>query len=551
LDETDVIKRKWSFVTVIILIVGGVACEPGVAHAATANSDIASETKCKLLVEADFSSIQDAPTQITAAKIVPAEGAEPTYCQVQGYVAPQVGFELRLPTANWNGKFIEIGCGGACGTTGWLFWCPVRRGYACMVSDMGHRGKDQDMLWSYNALPAQLDFDIRGPHVAALAGKAITRHFYNQMSGKAYFMGCSNGGVQALSEAQRFPWDFDGIIDVAGAASYSDLNPDYLWSVRALQELRMVHAAAVARCDLDDGVKDGVIGNPRACKFDPAELICRSGQTSQCLTGTQAEAVRKVYDGPTTSNGEKKSYLRGFERGSELGWIKDVLPAGPGGLDEWTREVFRYIGFTPAPGPKWNIQDFNFDEDYKRLGVSGALLDPSNPDLRKFKAAGGKLISVQGWSDSDVFPASHMDYYDLVEKTMGGRAPTQAFYRLFMVPGMAHCSGGEGAFAIDYLTYMENWAERGQAPDKMIGAHVDTHYLADQTRRAITQADGNDTSELSEDLLAWGGAIELKFPLDPTTPISWTRPIYPYPIVAKYKGTGDSNKAESFGPVAP
>jgi hypothetical protein len=497
---------------------------------------------CKALASVNFSKLQDAPTQIIDAQPVDARDKEPAYCRIRGYVAPQVGFELRLPSPDWNGKFIEMGCGGACGNTGWTFWCPLHRGYACIASDMGHRGKGQDMLWSSGNLQAQLDFDTRGPHVAALAGKAITERYYGKDSRKAYFFGCSNGGTQALAEAQRFPWDFDGIVDLAGVPSYSDMNAAYLWSVRALQDkagrpllnrpdLQLVHDAALARCDLDDGVKDGIIGDPYHCDFDPAVLMCKAGARTGCLDKARVEAVKKVYSGPITSTGVKASYIRGFAPGSELGWVDDdsgldsVNSNRIGGLEEWALEVFRYMAFMPAAGPQWTLADFDFDRDYKRLGVSETLWGASNPDLRKFRSAGGKLIMVQGWNDQNVVPAGQVDYYETVERTMGGRSQTQAFFRLFMVPGMNHCTGGDGAFAIDYLTYLEAWVERGKAPDVMIGAHV----LG----------------------TTWGQSLKLTFPLDRDTPIGFTRPVYPYPLRAKYKGAGDPNDAANFESVQP
>jgi feruloyl esterase len=210
------------------------------------------------LESADFSGIQDAPTQVTAAELVPAAEQDPGYCRVQGYVLPQIGFELRLPAADWNGKFLEVGCGGSCGDLGWTFWCPLRRGYACLVTDMGHKSgpKDEDM-WAYNNLQAQLDWGSRSTHVVVLAGRTITERYYGRSPNKAYFMGCSTGGRQALVEAQRFPWDFDGIIGIAGVPSEQEILTNQIWAVRALSDkdgrpllgiadLELVHGAALA-----------------------------------------------------------------------------------------------------------------------------------------------------------------------------------------------------------------------------------------------------------------------------------------------------------------
>jgi feruloyl esterase len=287
-------------VVVTMMTCGAIPCW---SQGASAAPDATAQ--CKALARADFSAIQDAPAQIVGTKVVEAKGKDPSYCQVGGYVAPQIKFELRLPIANWNGKFFEVGCGGACGHLGWTVWCPTDRGYACMVADMGHEGKGQDGLWAVNNLQAQIDFGYRGPHVAALAGKAITEHYYGKAPKYSYFRGCSTGGRQALVEAERFPWDFDGIIGGAPWIGDTDSTVNFVWAYRALKgadgklvvsqaDLQLVHDAAVAKCDMDDGVKDGVISNPPACKFDPSELVCKAGQTGGCLTQIQADAVRKI-----------------------------------------------------------------------------------------------------------------------------------------------------------------------------------------------------------------------------------------------------------------
>ena len=232
----------------------------------------------------------------------------------------------------------------------------------------------------------------------------------------------------------------------------------YLWAGRTLHgtvtqaDLKMLHEKVVAQCDMDDGVKDGVIGDPRHCKFEPATLLCKSGQTAECLTASQIEAVKKVYSGPTTSRGEK-IYTGGPMPGSELNWINDegcCAYVSSKGIARWSGDYFGYVGFMPAPGPSWKMADFDFDRDYKRLRMSESLFGAAdNPDLRKFKAAGGKMILYQGWQDESDIPTDSINYYETAEKTMGGRAATQDFFRLFMVPGMNHCTAGAEAFAID------------------------------------------------------------------------------------------------------
>jgi len=528
---------------------------PGYARAGQALRD--ASLQCDSLSRQDFSQLQDAPTRIVATRLVAATKEEPSYCQVEGYIWPHIGFELRLPISSWNGKFFEVGCGGGCGSTNWKFWCPMRRGYACIASDMGHRSDDSDsFLWAYNNLQAQLDLDSRAPHATALAGKAITERYYSKAANYAYFMGCSNGGTQALIEAQRFPWDFNGIIGIAGSPSKSDISVEILWWLRSLRDdagqpllshhdLQLVHSEVLAQCDLDDGVKDGVVSDPYHCHVNLSELACRNDGKTKCLKEAQIEAVRRIYEGPLVASGDVRNYIRGEPPGTELGWLDNSQ-------ERWVQEVFRYWAFTPPPGARWSMGDFDFSRDYKRLGVAETLWDASNPDLRKFRDAGGKLLFAHGLSDADVAPGGEMDYYEMVERTMGGRQPTQKFARLFVIPGMQHCTGGAGAFAIDYVGYLEAWVEAGQAPDKLIGAHVDSSYLQSLARRELPQPRTGQESPTDDELTSAGAFLLMAtFPLDSQVPVTFTRPIYPYPVWAKYKGQGDPTKAESFKAVTP
>ncbi|MBI4165018.1 MAG: tannase/feruloyl esterase family alpha/beta hydrolase, partial [Acidobacteria bacterium] len=470
-------RYLWSNVACLII---GLCAAPLRSNEASI-VDTEAAAACRQLTSADFAGIQDAPTQVTEAKLIPAAGDVPAYCNVRGYITPNVGIELKLPTENWNGKFLEMGCGGLCGV---LFSsysknpghdCDhgLRKGYACIASDQGHQGTMGDGKWAYNNLQAQIDYAFRATHVAALAGKAITEHYYGKAPRKSYFWGCSGGGRQGMVEAQKFPWDFDGIVVVDAAINLSDVLMSYLWNTHVATQdgkalfrpadVKWLHEAVVAKCDMDDGVKDGVIGNPLACKIDPSEWACKAGQKEQCLSAAQAEAFAKIYAGPTNSKGE--ILIGGFVPGMEFG-IPTTTKAY-----SLSRDFFQYMGFMAAPGPSWKPSDFDFDRDYKRLALAQALLEDANPDLHKFKAAGGKLILAHAWTDS-LPPLNTIDYYETAERTMGGREATQDFFRLFMVPGMDHCSGGAGAYAIDYLSSLENWTEKGQAPDVMIGAHV-------------------------------------------------------------------------------
>lgn len=455
--------------------------------------------------------IEDAPSRIASSRLVAAAGADPAYCRILAEIEPHIGIELRLPAGDWNGKFVEMGCGGWCGAILARACMPaLRQGYACVATDTGHKGTPADVKWAQNDLQAQIDFGYRAVHVAAVAAKAITAAHYGHSPGRAYFIGCSTGGYQGLMAAQRFPWDFDGIVAGAPDIDQTQANFRALWFARARRdqngtlllgqsELALLHDTALALCDLDDGVRDKIIGNPLGCRFRPETLRCKPGQTSRCLNPDQVAAARKIYSGPVDARGRPTStgsFLIGSEPGWGAEWPLDTLV-----------DYFRYgySGFTT--GANYTYSDFDFDRDYKRFGFASHY-DNSNPDLRRFQAAGGKLIVYHGATDTIDPPRPVIDYYETVERTMGGRDATRGFFRLFLIPGMNHCGGGGGALNVDWLIAIEDWVERGKAPFGMVGEHI-------------------------------GRGKEAGF----------TRPLYPYPAYAKYKGRGDPNRAENFAPA--
>jgi len=509
------------------------------------------EAKCKMLESSDFAGLVDAPTRVLSATSVKAGGNLPAYCEVTGYVVPNVGIKLGLPT-HWNGKLMEMGCGGHCGMLDLVdakyvsASCDValRKGYACIVSNMGHDGMMGDALWGRNNLQAKVDWGFRATHVTAVAGKAIAERYYAQRPNRAYFMGCSTGGRQALQEAQRFPRDFNGIVAGAPPVNLSTVYMTFAWGIRATHdrsgkpllgndELKLLTAAAAAKCDLDDGVKDGVIADPSHCAFDPAELACKSDQARGCLTSEQIEAVKRVYAGPSTSGGTRLS-LGGPLPGSEYpGWsVAYVGDHGkPAGYEVLATDGLRYLFFFPELDLAWKLSDFDFDRDSERLGVMEALYDSSNPDLRQFKSAGGKMMIYQGMADISVLPRATMDYYETVERTIGGRRETQSFLRLFLLPGVGHCLGGDGASAVDYLSSLEAWVEEGRAPEKLLSSHVKTDDLN------LSDLDGFHKL-----------VRRVEFPLNPAM-IDFSRPVYPYPTMARYTGHGDPRNASNFGPV--
>jgi hypothetical protein len=525
----------------LIVIAGLWNALPGQARVhASVGGPVAS---CEALNDADFSQTADAPSQIAEAKAIAADTDIPRYCRVSGYVAPSVGFILSLPDDNWNGKFIQLGCGGFCGSVS-ATTCGdfVRRGYACIVSDNGHKSAANGALWAYNNLQAEIDHGYRAAHVTALTGKAIVKYRYGRSPQKSYFMGNSTGGRQALIEAQRFPWDFDGIVAGVPSISVTGVHMNLLWGNRALtskpgeplitqKELDVLHRAVIEKCDLNDGIKDDLIGDPRGCGFDPRDLQCRTAKTASCLTGEQIEAVRAIYGGPVTSTGES-IYMPGALKGSEATWVSWFIGKNARATYDFVREEFRYSAFQPNPGPSWKPEDFDFDRDYKRFGMAESISSAANPDLRQFKAAGGKLLMWAGWSDAAGMPLHTVDYYETVERLFGGRAPTQDFFRLFMLPGVEHGLGA-GAFAVDWLSYLEAWVENGQTPQRVISSHVK-----------------HDDLKLDNPADAAILARRLRFPLNPGN-VDFSRPAYPYPTEVKYQGRGNPSDPASFTATTP
>jgi feruloyl esterase len=496
----------------------------------------------------DFFGIQDAPTQLTGAKVVASADGVPAFCKVEGYIAPQVGLEVRLPVSNWNGKLIAIGNGGWAGVLDGA-WCErhLRRGYACVATDTGHKGTGGDGLWAVNNLPAQIDFGYRSIHVEVLAAKAIADRFYTKPPKKSYFMSCSTGGYQGLVEAQRFPWDFDGIIAGAPDMDEADLTMRQIWIQKAFFDEEgkpildsnatgILHQAVLAKCG--DGAKDGIVRDPIGCSFDPAKLLCEAGKTQGCLSPAQVQAAKRIYDGPPHS---PERPIGGARPGSEIMWADPIY--GYSTDTGYADSLFKYMIYGASPG--WTTATYDFERDYKRLGLAAIYTD-TNPDLRRFKASGGKLLIYQGGNDMAEMPGAAVDYYETVEKVMGGRQPTQEFFRLFIVPGMNHCGGGVGAYSIDYLTYLETWVEQNQAPDKMIGVRVKDEYLASLPLPSwlMAQLPPNPTPARR----ALAATSLLRFPLDPAIPITFSRPMYPYPKYARY-ASGDPNQASSFQPV--
>ena len=499
--------------------------------AQTARADEISATvggaqACKALAGSGFAGVLDAPTSLTSTTYVAASANLPAYCDVAGYVAPSEGFGLWLPSS-WNGKFLTRGCGGFCGIVAAEFACkdPIRLGYACLQTDMGHKSTLTDAAWAYHNPQAKIDFAYRATHVTVLAGKAIIAAYYQRPAARNYFLGCSTGGRQGMVEAQRFPRDFDGIASIAPAIDETGSAIQLTWSIAANRaegrnilppaKVAVLHAAVVAACDLNDGVKDGLIGDPRRCSFRPSSLACRAGDAPDCLTAEQLAVVDKIYSGPRDRDGHPLAHGGTF-LGAEPQWVPSYVGVDgkPGTYAAMMQEFWRYLGFDEDPGPSWTLDLFDIDRDPARTGGPESLYTGENPDLRRFKAGGGKLLLAHGWADESVVPGTSLDYYADATRFMEGPAATRAFFRLFMIPGMKHCTGGEGAYAINYLAALENWVENGQAPERI--------------------ASQRPKEGVAIPYLGVGLAL---------TPdqVSITRPVYAWPQFAIYAGRGDPN----------
>ena len=437
------------------------------------------QTTCEGLLGMDFGVIPDAPTQLLSAEQRPTashpqHGEVPAHCAITGYISSNIGIEMWLPLEDWNEKYLMQGCGGFCGSTQQIVRCrdALKRGYACITTDMGHKSTPIDAKWAYNNPQAEIDFYFRSTHATAQAGKAIAEAAYGKPPQRSYFRGCSTGGRQGLISAQRFPADFDGIIvgAPAGVSPYGGLH--LIWSALANldedgapilhpDQLPAIHDKAIAACDALDGQQDGIIDDPRQCQFDPASLQC-SGD-ADCLSAEQVAVLTKIYDGPTGPDGERLSTFTPMV-GSELNWRVYIgTDTQPAFYYTFGAEFFRYLAFAEDPGPTWRPEDFDFDVDVGRMGHIRMFNDAADPDMRNFARRGGKMIAYHGWADQSVLPNATIDYLEKVRGVMG-HDETDDFFRLYMMPGVNHCITGKGPSYVDMLTALENWVEDGTAP---------------------------------------------------------------------------------------
>ena len=464
-----------------------------------------------------------------AVRTVATEGNTPQHCRVSGLLAPEIAFEVNLPTP-WNGRLYMIGNGGHAGEE---LENPGRvaqrrqaleNGFAMAQTNTGHdASKEPSATFVLSNPQKAVDYAYRAVHLTAVTAKEIASRYYAQPVAKAYWNSCSNGGRQGLIEAQRYPEDFDGIVANAPWVDQTGFTIGAIWNQRAFDEthvsadkLALVAERAMQQCDAVDGLRDGLIDDPRQCSFDVARDVpsCSSGNdaSAMCLTPAEAAAVQKVYDGPQSG---RRTIFPGFMVGSEAvlprpngtsgsGWLGLIAPPEAGGrtadfgLAEGT---MRYLVFDP-PQAEWDFRTFDFGRDPKLLERWGQQANATDTDLRDFRARGGKVLITYGWSDAILQPLMGVTYYEKAVEA-NGRDGTD-FMRLFMIPGMAHCAGGLGPDQYDAVTAVIDWVEKDVAPDSLLA------------RKIV------------------GGTV------------TRSRPLCPYPEVARYKGQGSTDDAANF-----
>jgi feruloyl esterase len=481
----------------------------------------AQETMGPKLACADLRSLTGYEFTVVTASVVPAAGDVPEYCRVTGQALPEIRFEVNLPKA-WNRRFYMAGNGGYAGES---LEAPqraagrarmMRRGFAAAATNTGHDAATEPLATFAQNHQKLYDYAFRSLHVTAESAKRIIVAYYGATPARSYFEGCSTGGRQALILAQRFPDDFDGIISGAPVLNFTGTMVSYARTAQALaaapvpySKLALLAERIYAQCDEKDGLKDGLIDDPRRCDFQPARDLpkCPEGADEKsCFTTAQIATLEKIY-GEVTGGGRRLF----------PGWPVSAEIAGPNGRSGWdpwivresgptisvvfAESFFRFMAF-PEKNPNYNLASFDFEKDPPRLSWIHEVLDATDPDLTRFRDRGGKLLMYYGWADPALNPLMAVEYYESVRKLMVDSTP--GFFRLFMIPGMFHCGGGVGTSSFDMLSALVDWVEKNQAPDHIAAARI----VGGKTVRS--------------------------------------RPLCPYPEVAKYRGSGSVDEAANF-----
>ena len=441
------------------------------------------------------------------------------FCRVVGYATPtsdsHIGFEVWLPLArDWNGRFLAVGNPGFIGSIARSALAGImQRGFATAATDTGHVDERYD--WAIGHPEKWADWGYRAVHETAVVTKRLIQAYYGRPAEYSYWNSCHNGGNQGLNEAQRYPDDFDGIVAGDPAFHITHLQAGSLYlSWAALKDgldapgyippakYAVLNKAALAACDENDGLKDGIITDPPRCRFDPSVTLCKGGDAADCLTAPQVETARKIYEGAKYKDG--RQIFSGMAPGSELSWnlLTEKEPF-------WVNyDFFKGMVFEDAD---WDFRSFDVDRDTRAAeNKVGKYVDGNNPDLRPLKKAGGKLIIYQSWNGIALPSGSIVAYYDDVVKTVGGLKETQEFARLFLAPDASGCIGFGNEEEFNAFKAMQDWVEKGTAPESI------TYVQRDAQRK-----------------------------------VSRTRPVCAYPKISRYKGSGDPNDGANFTCVEP
>jgi len=474
---------------------------------------------------ASLASVALPNTTIESAAVEPAANGRPEFCRVTAVVThPPAGDRIRvwigLPVSGWNGRFEGVGGGGFSGGNANGVAGPVAQGYAAGSTDTGHEGASGSFALDANGRLNWLlirDNAYLGIHEMTLTGKRLVEAFYGRHANYSYFNGCSTGGRQGLSEAQRYPDDYDGILSGAPAINWTRLHVEQMWGHVVMQQLEnfvpqckfaAAKDAAVAACDAADGVKDGVIENPRRCGYDAKELVGTSAPNCGEFTDLDAEVIRRIWQGPRRRDGSFLWY--GLQRGADFSGLTSTggtpLTGRPNPI---TLEWWRFF-LTQNPQWDWSVLTPALYEQYWDQSVEefSAVLATDNPDLTAFRDHGGKIVLWHGWSDQLIYPEGTIDYYQRVQQEMGGARNTATFARLFLAPGVGHCGGGPGPQPTGQFDAVVRWVEEGQAPETL-----------NSVRRE------------------GAGAVVR------------SRPLCAFPLVARYKGSGSTDDAANFSCV--
>jgi hypothetical protein len=522
----------WALFSGLILVSAPGFADDACDHLSTAKVPNTTITLAQQVAAGEF---KGPPPPFSGVDISALYKSLPAFCRIVAEAKPtadsDIKMEVWLPAAAWNGKLQGIGNGGFAGLIDDMqLGMAVKAGYAAVATDAGHTGSPIDAAWAIGHPEKVIDFGHRGIHEMTRVAKALVQTYYGKAPQQSYFAGCSDGGREALMEAQRYPEDYNGILAGAPANNWTPLLATAAYDTQALTldpasfippaKIATIAAAVNAACDELDGVKDGILNDPRQCKFDPASIQCKAEDSDKCLTAPQVTALKNLYAGTLDSKG--RVVYPGYVPGAE---------EGPGGWGMWItgpapqKSLMAFFGkgffsdFVYGK-PDWDFKDFHVDTDLKAATEKTAqAINATDPDLKAFKARGGKLILYHGWNDPAITALNTINYYESVIKKMGQK-DVDSFVRLYMAPGVQHCGSGPGPDSFGQVgelkfdepshsvdASLEQWVEKGTAPSTIIASKFE----------------GPDRSQSK-----------------------MTRPLCVYPEAAKYKGSGDTNDAANF-----